>query len=98
MDCTVYSPSETWAAGAIISTPLEVARFLDALLGGQLLSDRSLAAMRDSRPIEDPAGGWRPGRGYGYGLDQVDLPGIQVAGGGGDHFGASRRGAGIPFR
>jgi D-alanyl-D-alanine carboxypeptidase len=37
---------EAWTSGAIVSTPAEVARFLDALLGGRLLPPGWLAAMR----------------------------------------------------
>lgn len=35
-----------WGAGGIVSTGAEATRFLDALLGGELLSNGSLAAMR----------------------------------------------------
>jgi D-alanyl-D-alanine carboxypeptidase len=39
-DVTYLNPSGAWASGAIISTARDVARFYQALLGGQLLSPR----------------------------------------------------------
>jgi CubicO group peptidase (beta-lactamase class C family) len=73
LDCTEFSPSEAWPAGAANSTRVEMARFLDALLGGQLLSERSLAAMCATRLMDEPARGCRSGRSYGYGLARRDL-------------------------
>jgi len=85
VDCTEYTPSEAWAAGALISTPLEVVRFLEGLFEGELLPEHLVAAMRTPIPIED-----RPGRGYGYGLVCLELPdGEALFGHGGDHFGVS---------
>ena len=36
-DFSTVTPSESWASGAIISTPSEIVTFLDALFGGRLL-------------------------------------------------------------
>ncbi len=81
-DCTEFSPSECWTAGAIISTPPELARFLDGLLGGQLLPPAQLAAMRSMRPA-----GTR-GMEYGMGLARCVLPdGTALYGHGGTHYG-----------
>jgi len=53
-ECTVLSPSEAWTAGAIVSTPIDVASFFDALLGGSLLDSEDLAAMTDCRePLDE---------------------------------------------
>ena len=68
IECTTYTPSEAWACGAIISTPSEVARFLDALLGGELLPVPELAAMRTTRT-------WYDQLEYGYGLVRYRIPG-----------------------
>lgn len=45
-DVTGVSPTHYWAAGNIVSTAPDVARFYEALLGGEVVSDDSLAAMR----------------------------------------------------
>ncbi|QMU76072.1 beta-lactamase family protein [Streptacidiphilus sp. PB12-B1b] len=80
-DTTEFTPSESWASGAIVSTPPEVARFLDALLGGSLLPAASLAAMRTTQPA-------RSDMEYGMGLFSYRLPGGTVLyGHGGSHFG-----------
>lgn len=64
---STVTPSESWASGAIIATPGEVARFLDALLGGDLLSPRELAVMLDVLPADDQ-------RAYGCGIYRYLLP------------------------
>jgi len=61
MEFTTLSPSQAWTAGAIVSTPLEVARFFDALLSGQLIDEESLARMIDcAEPLDE-----RSARGLG---------------------------------
>ncbi|WP_371785269.1 serine hydrolase domain-containing protein [Streptosporangium subroseum] len=81
VDCTEYTPSEAWTSGAIVSTPPDVARFLDALLGGRLLSPAWLAAMRAVEPA-------RMDLEYGMGLFRYHLPdGTALYGHGGVHFG-----------
>ncbi|MFC5907915.1 serine hydrolase domain-containing protein [Streptacidiphilus monticola] len=81
VDATEFTPSECWAAGAIISTPPEVARFLDALLSGRLLPAHLLAAMRRTQSADADLG-------YGMGLARYTLRnGTVVYGHGGTHFG-----------
>lgn len=67
LETTEITPSESGASGAIVSTPGEVARFLDAVLGGRLLPEPQLRMLRDARPVDD-------GRAYGCGLYRVALP------------------------
>jgi D-alanyl-D-alanine carboxypeptidase len=45
VDTSSWSPSVGWAAGGLVSTAPELARFYQALLSGQLLSPRLLAVM-----------------------------------------------------
>lgn len=52
-DCTTLTPSESFTAGAIVSTPADVARFFDALLDGRVLDRSGLDRMTDCRePID----------------------------------------------
>jgi D-alanyl-D-alanine carboxypeptidase len=63
-DVTAWNPSWAWAAGAIVSTADDLARFYGALLSGDLLKPELLAAMEDTVPLtKDP-----DGPGYGLGL------------------------------
>jgi D-alanyl-D-alanine carboxypeptidase len=50
LDVTAISPSHYWAAGNIVSTAGDVARFYEALLDGELLSDESMEAMTEYVP------------------------------------------------
>ena len=63
-DVTVGSPSYVWAAGALVSTADDVARFFRALLGGRLLRPDLLRMMEttvvDTREFS-----------YGLGLEKV---------------------------
>jgi D-alanyl-D-alanine carboxypeptidase len=61
------TPSESWASGAIISTPSEVVAFFDALFGGRLLPSGQLAVMLDFQPVDHE-------RTYGCGLYRYLLP------------------------
>ncbi len=46
VDCSdLFHPSLTWAAGALVSTAGDMARFMAALLGGDLLSPATLAML-----------------------------------------------------
>jgi D-alanyl-D-alanine carboxypeptidase len=67
LDITGLSPSWAWAAGNIVSTVEDVARFYRALLGGRLLPARLLRAMQTT---VDAGSGLR----YGLGLFEVELP------------------------
>jgi D-alanyl-D-alanine carboxypeptidase len=69
--------SGAWAAGALISTADEIAEFLAALFGGELVSQDSLAEMSSLGP-----------EGYGLGIGGLVLPdGTQVYGHEGGIFG-----------
>ncbi|WP_433425711.1 serine hydrolase domain-containing protein [Microtetraspora malaysiensis] len=81
IDSTEFTPSESWSAGAIISTPSDLAAFLDALLGGRLLEPRWLALMRTTPAIGGDLS-------YGMGLASYTLGnGTALYGHGGTHFG-----------
>ena len=70
VDVSVLSPSFGWAAGAIVSTADDVARFHRALLTGRLLSPDELRAMETT--VQTAALG--PGTGYGLGIARLPLP------------------------
>jgi len=61
-DVSVFSPSFGWAAGAIVSTATDIARFYRALLRGRLLRPDLLAAMKTTVAMGPP------GESYGFGL------------------------------
>jgi D-alanyl-D-alanine carboxypeptidase len=61
-DVSDLSPSWGWAAGALVSTAGDVARFYDALLHGHLLRPRELAQMQATVSMGVP------GENYGLGL------------------------------
>jgi D-alanyl-D-alanine carboxypeptidase len=62
VDVTVWSPSWAWAAGALVSTAGDLARFYGALLGGELLAPEQFAQMKTTVPIPESPGA------YGLGL------------------------------
>jgi D-alanyl-D-alanine carboxypeptidase len=68
LDFTIYNPSLAWAAGALISTFADLARFFRALLGGWLLPPRLLAEMATPNPTSPP-----PIR-EAMGLEVLELP------------------------
>jgi len=72
------------AAGAVISTSDELARFFSALLGGKLVPPAQLAQMKTTVPL--PKAFPIPG-GYGLGLFRKDTPCGSVWGHGGDTLG-----------
>jgi D-alanyl-D-alanine carboxypeptidase len=63
-DVTSWHPSLFWAAGAVVSTADDLARFYSALLGGRLLAPELLAQMERTRTIV-------LGDGYGLGLEDT---------------------------
>jgi D-alanyl-D-alanine carboxypeptidase len=69
VDATAFEPSLAGAAGALVSTPSDLNRFWNELLGGRLLPDRMLAEMTTTVPA--PVGG--PEAAYGLGLMRVPL-------------------------
>jgi len=76
-----------WAgtAGAVISTPAELARFFSAVLAGRLLPPAQLAAMQQTVPLPKDFGGVVGG--YGLGLMRIETPCGTVWGHGGDTLG-----------
>jgi D-alanyl-D-alanine carboxypeptidase len=65
LDVTPLNLSFEYAAGAIVSTPDDIARFYRALVTGKLLHAAELRAMKT------PAA---PADGYGFGLGKIRLP------------------------
>jgi D-alanyl-D-alanine carboxypeptidase len=77
VDITAWSPSWAWAAGAVVSTARDLARFYQGLLGGELLGPAQLAAMRTTIGVRGT------GEEYGLGLQKVGLPCGSIWGHGG---------------
>jgi len=71
VDVTAINPSSLWAAGGIVSTADDWARFDSALMSGKLLPKAELQEMRTTIP-EDPT--TPDGDGYGLGLRKVVFP------------------------
>jgi D-alanyl-D-alanine carboxypeptidase len=71
VDTTWVNNSTEWAAGGIVSTARDWARFQTALTSGKLLSPALLKEMRTTVP-EDPSA--PQGNRYGLGLQQVVTP------------------------
>jgi CubicO group peptidase (beta-lactamase class C family) len=65
VDVTEMDTSWAWAAGAMVSTTADLARFYQALLGGQLLAPELLKQMRTTVDASQPGRGMR----YGLGLE-----------------------------
>jgi D-alanyl-D-alanine carboxypeptidase len=64
LDISAIGQSFAWAAGAIVSTTDDVARFYRALLGGRLLRPDLLAAMQTTVPADE----------QGWGLGLIETP------------------------
>lgn len=71
VDTTAINHSTLWAAGGIVSTAADWARFDRALLSGRLLPAAQLEEMKATVP-EDPKD--PSGNGYGLGLRKVVFP------------------------
>jgi D-alanyl-D-alanine carboxypeptidase len=67
VDTTVMSPSWMGAAGGMVSTAPDLARFYTALFGGKLLPPAQLRELMTTAPIA-------PGIGYGLGVMSIPLP------------------------
>ncbi|GAA2208707.1 serine hydrolase domain-containing protein [Nonomuraea monospora] len=67
VDATRMNPSLDWAAGEMISTAADLERFMTALIGGKLISEKSLREMRTT--VATGAG-----FDYGLGLQAYRLP------------------------
>lgn len=92
-EITDMDPAFGWAAGAVVSTPTEMNRFMQALLGGELVSEESVALMQDTVPADDP---FHPDLGYGLGLQTYSLECGVMWGHGGDIPGTQTRNAVAP--
>ncbi|MFE9413222.1 serine hydrolase domain-containing protein [Streptomyces sp. NPDC006704] len=68
-DITALNPTVAGASGSMISSGADFNRFLDALLGGELLAPVQLQQMMKTRPT-----GNRDGGAYGLGLESHPLP------------------------
>lgn len=66
VDVTEYGPSAFWAAGAMVSTVADTARFYRELLGGRLLPAPQLAQMLTFVDAD--------GIGYGLGIARIPTP------------------------
>ena len=73
VDVTEMDTSWAWAAGAMVSTTADLARFYQALLGGQLLPPEQLKQMQTTVDASQVGHGTR----YGLGLE-VLRPGCAV--------------------
>ena len=69
VDVTQTNPSWAWAAGAMVSSATDLARFYQALLGGRLLGPGLLEAMQTTVDASEQFGA-----GAGYGLGVLRLP------------------------
>jgi CubicO group peptidase (beta-lactamase class C family) len=71
-------PSILFGAGAIVSTPYDMARFIEALFDGKIVSKESLDQMKTMS------------NGYGFGMEAMTFAGKTFYGhaGGGDNYGA----------
>ena len=75
VDATELDFPFSWAGGGIASTARDVARFLQALLGGELLPARLRTEMLTTVPS-----GWDESDAYGLGIEQVtSLMGISAS-------------------
>ena len=62
LDDAGENPNVPWAAGALVSTTRDLARFYSALLSGEVVSESSLATMKE-RTFVDPGSGFASGHG-----------------------------------
>src|SRR4029450_13320497 len=85
VDVTQANPSWAGAAGAMISSAADRARFYQALLGGRLLGPELLKAMQTTVDASEQYG---PAAGYGLGLMRL------AVGCGGPGWGAGGEGGG----
>ncbi|MFC9126836.1 serine hydrolase domain-containing protein [Streptomyces sp. NPDC057099] len=73
-DTTVRNMAWAGTAGALVSTSRDLDRFFTALLTGELLPPRELAAMRTTVPGNEEHQRFTPGLRYGLGLMEQPLP------------------------
>jgi len=71
VDTTMFNPTAAGAAGAMVSTPADLARFWQALQSGRLLAPAQMAQLEHTVPapgLADPF----PGARYGLGIMWID--------------------------
>jgi D-alanyl-D-alanine carboxypeptidase len=74
LSATRLPPTAT-AAGGLVSTADDLARFFAALLGGQIVGESSLREMLTTVPSD-----WAESQGYGLGIEQVEsLMGFELS-------------------
>ncbi|WP_406858965.1 serine hydrolase domain-containing protein [Streptomyces sp. HUAS MG47] len=73
-DYSVYDMSWAGAAGAMVSTPSDLASFYRQLLGGRLLGPAELKQMKTTVPAYDAAPGEEVSMRYGLGLYTLKMP------------------------
>ncbi len=83
-DFTDANPSFGWAAGGVISTAADLATWIKALAGGEVLDPEYQQIWQDSGQLKDPNNTYNW---YGYGIDQLrwgpnilDIHGGQIPG------------------
>lgn len=69
--------SSGWSGNALVSTPIDILRFLKALFDGDLVSENSLQMMRDTINITGQFGEWQ---GLGLGIGFLEYKGIPFNG------------------
>jgi D-alanyl-D-alanine carboxypeptidase len=89
-DTTLFNPTAADAAGSLITTPTDLARFWQALQRGQLLKPRQMAQMHET-VLADTYQDFIPGVRYGLGIMFIpnrcggywshggDVPGMSTA-------------------
>jgi D-alanyl-D-alanine carboxypeptidase len=70
VDTTLFNPTAADAAGAMITTPTDLARFWQALEGGRLLAPAQMAQMHTTVPEAGSAQVF-PGARYGLGITSI---------------------------
>ena len=70
VDTTLFNPTSVDAAGAMTTTPTDLARFWEALQGGRLLAPAQMAQMHKTVPEPDLAQVF-PGARYGLGISSI---------------------------
>jgi D-alanyl-D-alanine carboxypeptidase len=89
-DVTLFNPTVAGAAGSLVTTPTDLARFWQALQGGRLLKPAQMAQMHET-VLADTWQDFIPGARYGLGIQFVpnrcggywahggDVPGMSTA-------------------
>ncbi len=92
---TALDPSAAWASGALVSTPSDLSRFFEGLLGGELVGKDTLEQMKETLAGEGSPSG--PGtKRAGLGIFSYELPCGEVWGHTGQFPGYQAFGAATP--